>query len=108
MGGAISYDEVEGVMEVWMSAIGSLSSSVTAAFSRGFETLDRAAKKMASGADGISSEMTPEQIALESEKEDPLISGVMDLSTAKLQIGVAAALMRVHKQTTGSLLDALG
>ena len=91
-----------------MGDIASIGSSVQTALSRGFDTLDRAARKMSAGAELPSGEMTQEQIALASEQEDGLVSGVMDLSMAKLQVGVGAALMRVYKDTTGTLLDMMG
>jgi hypothetical protein len=92
-----------------MSAINSLAGSVSTALSRGFATLDRAARKMAAApADLRDGDMTPVEIALASEKEDGLVSGVLDLSLAKMQVGAGAALMQIYKRTTGTLLDMMG
>jgi hypothetical protein len=88
--------------------VGSLASSASSALVRGFESLNRAATKMSSAGQMPSGEMTAEEIALASEKEDGLVSGVMDLSMAKLQVGTGTALMKVYRDTTGTLLDMMG
>jgi hypothetical protein len=91
-----------------MNGVGTLSGSVMTSLTRGFATLDRAAQEMTGAAEMPSGDLTQEQMALASEKEDGLVSGVMDLSMAKVQVGAGAALMKVYKDTTGTLLDMMG
>jgi citrate lyase beta subunit len=92
-----------------MNHVGSLAGNVATALSRGFDTLDRASRKMAGAAVEMPrGNISAEDIARASEKEDGLVSGVMDLSMARMQVGAGAALMRVYKDITGTLLDVMG